>query len=142
MNPEQYHYYEPATGHGLKHNPFNALIAPRPIGWISSVSGSGKLNLAPYSFFNAFLYDPPVIGFSSISRKDTVRNAEQTGEFVWNLVTMELREKMNATATPAPEDVSEFDLAQLTELEQLAMVFPVSTRIGLSQIKGLGWAKG
>ena len=77
MEQDRFHYYEPSKGHGLKHNPFNALIAPRPIGWISTVSKEGHFNLAPYSFFNAFLYDPPVIGFSSISRKDTVRNAEE-----------------------------------------------------------------
>ena len=82
-----YHFYEPARGHGLPHDPFNAIIGPRPIGWISSRSEDGILNLAPYSFFNAFNYVPPIIGFSSQGRKDTLKNIEATGEFVWNLAT-------------------------------------------------------
>ena len=65
------HYYEPANGHGLKHDPFNAIIAPRPIGWISSRDAKGNVNLAPYSFFNAFCYTPPIVGFSSTSWKDS-----------------------------------------------------------------------
>jgi len=75
------HYYEPAQGHGLPHDPFNAIIAPRPIGWISTQDAEGRLNLAPYSFFNGFNYTPPIIGFSSVSRKDSLNNAEATGEF-------------------------------------------------------------
>lgn len=109
-----YHFYEPSKGHGLKHNPFNAIIAPRPIGWIPSRRANGDLNLAPYSFFNAFLYDPPIIGFSSISWKDTVKNVSETREFVWNFVSMELGERMNMTATPLDHGVSEFDFAGLT----------------------------
>ena len=79
------HYYEPSKGHGLRHNPFNAIVAPRPIGWISSRNAAGQLNLAPYSFFNAFLYDPPIIGFSSISWKDTVKNVSETANLsgIW-----------------------------------------------------------
>ena len=100
MDLADFHYYEPSKGHGLRHNPFNAIVAPRPIGWISSRNAAGQLNLAPYSFFNAFLYDPPIIGFSSISWKDTVKNVSETREFVWNLVTMDLGERMNATAKP------------------------------------------
>ena len=65
--------YEPSKGHGLKHNPFNTIISPRPIGWIGSVGDSGDVNLAPYSFFNCFNYDPPIVGFASIGWKDTVR---------------------------------------------------------------------
>ncbi|MFO0536122.1 MAG: flavin reductase family protein, partial [Planctomyces sp.] len=72
-------------------------IMPRPIAWVSTVSPTGVLNLAPYSFFNAFNYVPPVIGFSSIGRKDSLNNIEATGEFVWNLVTRELAEGMNQT---------------------------------------------
>src|ERR1700730_18963328 len=65
------HFYEPANGHGLKHDPFNAIIAPRPIGWISSRDAKGHINLAPYSFFNGFCYHPPIIGFfSSPSEED------------------------------------------------------------------------
>ena len=75
------HFYEPAQGHGLGHDPFNAIIAPRPIGWISSRGADGSVNLAPYSFFNAFNYHPPLIGFSSVTAKDSLRNAQETGEF-------------------------------------------------------------
>ncbi|MGP9810678.1 flavin reductase family protein [Rhodopseudomonas sp. NSM] len=110
------HFYEPSNGHGLKHDPFNAIIAPRPIGWISSCDAEGHVNLAPYSFFNALNYTPPLIGFSSTERKDTVANIEQTGEFVWNLVTMDLAHAMNATAATVPQEVDEFELGKLTKL--------------------------
>ena len=90
MTDKDLHYYEPANGHGLKHDPFNAIIAPRPIGWISSRDAKGNINLAPYSFFNGFSYVPPIIGFSSTSWKDSVANIQETGEFVWNLATMDL----------------------------------------------------
>jgi flavin reductase (DIM6/NTAB) family NADH-FMN oxidoreductase RutF len=113
MNLEDLHYYEPSQGHGLRHDPFNAIIAPRPIGWISSLSKSGQLNLAPYSFFNAFNYDPPILGFASIAWKDSVKNVSETGEFVWNLVTKDLGDQMNRTAAPVPHGVSEFDVAGL-----------------------------
>ena len=73
MTEKDLHYYEPAKGHGLKHDPFNAIIAPRPIGWISSRDAKGNINLAPYSFFNAFCYKPPIIGFSSTNWKDSCR---------------------------------------------------------------------
>lgn len=109
-----FHYYEPAKGHGLAHNPLNAIVGPRPIGWISSCDAQGQVNLAPYSFFNAFNYTPPIIGFSSLGWKDSVRNIEATGEFAWNLATLALAEKMNATAATVPPDVDEFSLSQLT----------------------------
>src|SRR2546421_8367905 len=108
------HYYEPAKGHGLKHDPFNAIVAPRPIGWISSRDAKGNVNLAPYSFFNAFNYHPPIIGFSSTSWKDSVGNIQETGEFVWNLVTKDLAQQMNATAAHVARDVNEFNVAGLT----------------------------
>lgn len=108
------HFYEPAQGHGLAHDPFNALVAPRPIGWISSRDGQGNLNLAPYSFFNAFNYHPPIVGFSSIGYKDSVRNAEETGEFCWNLVTRSLSEAMNETCAAVAPEVDEFTLSGLT----------------------------
>ena len=114
MTSDDIHFYQPADGHGLKHDPFNAIIAPRPIGWISSQDSEGRLNLAPYSFFNAFNYKPPIIGFSSIGRKDSVRNIEQTGEFVWNLATRALADAMNRTAQHVPHEVDEFQLAGLT----------------------------
>ena len=104
------HFYEPCDGHRLPHDPFNAIVGPRPIGWISSRSAEGALNLAPYSFFNAFNYTPPIVGFASIGYKDTVRNVEQTGEFSWNLVTRPLAAAMNLTCTSAPPEVSEFGL--------------------------------
>ena len=112
--PADMHFYEPAQGHGLPHDPFNAIVGPRPIGWISSRNAQGALNLAPYSFFNAFNYTPPIVGFSSIGYKDTVRNVEQTGEFVWNLTTRALADAMNRTCAPVPPEVSEFELAGLT----------------------------
>lgn len=107
-------FYEPSKGHGLPHDPFNAIVGPRPIGWISSQDAEGKLNLAPYSFFNAFNYVPPIIGFCSIGRKDSLNNIEQTGEFVWNLATRSLAEQMNMSCAAVPADVSEFELAGLT----------------------------
>lgn len=102
------HFYQPALGHGLAHDPFNAIIAPRPIGWISSKSAEGVLNIAPYSFFNALNYTPPIIGFSSVGAKDSLRNAQETGEFCWNLVSKPLVNAMNETSAPLPPEQSEF----------------------------------
>ena len=113
-SPKDLHFYEPRNGHGLKHDPFNAIVAPRPIGWVSSRGAAGNINLAPYSFFNAFCYKPPIIGFSSTSRKDSVQNIEETREFVWNLATMNLAKQMNATAAHVARNVSEFEIAGLT----------------------------
>ena len=108
------HFYQPSQGHGLKHDPFNALVAPRPIGWISTKSSAGVLNLAPYSFFNAFNYHPPIIGFASIGYKDTVKNIQETGEFCWNLVSASLVDAMNKTSAALPSDKSEFEFAGLS----------------------------
>jgi flavin reductase (DIM6/NTAB) family NADH-FMN oxidoreductase RutF len=113
-SPKDLHFYEPKNGHGLKHDPFNAIIAPRPIGWISSRDSRGNINLAPYSFFNAFCYTPPIIGFSYTTWKDSVQNVQETGEFVWNLATKDLAPQMNATAAHVAHDVSEFGIAGLT----------------------------
>ena len=110
------HTYEPRLGHGLPHDPFNAIVGPRPIGWISTQSATGALNLAPYSFFNAFNYVPPIVGFASIGAKDTLRNIEATGEFVWNLATHDLADAMNQSCAAVPPEVSEFELAGLTPL--------------------------
>ncbi|MEI8171462.1 MAG: flavin reductase family protein [Rhodoferax sp.] len=112
--PNSAHFYEPRHGHRLPHDPFNAIVGPRPIGWISTCSAGGALNLAPYSFFNAFNYTPPIVGFASIGHKDTLRNIEETGVFVWNLVTRPLAEAMNQTCAAVPPEVSEFGLAGLT----------------------------
>ncbi|MCC7009957.1 MAG: flavin reductase family protein [Acidobacteria bacterium] len=113
MDREMY-YYEPSSGHGLAHDPLNSIVAPRPIGWISSRGADGNVNLAPYSFFNLFNYDPPIIGFSSNGLKHTVSNVRETGEFCWNMVTRALAEAMNATSASVPAGVSEFDVAGLT----------------------------
>lgn len=113
MQDDSY-YYEPAQGHGLAHDPFNAIVGPRPIGWIASRSAGGVLNLAPYSFFNAFNYTPPIIGFASIGHKDSLSNIEQTGEFVWNLATLPLAEAMNQSCAAVGPEVDEFALAGLT----------------------------
>jgi flavin reductase (DIM6/NTAB) family NADH-FMN oxidoreductase RutF len=109
-----HYYYEPAQGHGLPHDPLNAIIGPRPIGWISTVGRDGILNLAPYSFFNAFNYKPPIIGFASTGAKDTLRNARETGEFVWNIATRHIAERMNATSATVSYDTDEFGIAGLT----------------------------
>jgi flavin reductase (DIM6/NTAB) family NADH-FMN oxidoreductase RutF len=110
--PETY-FYEPASGHGLPHDPFKAIVAPRPIGWISTRSRDGLANLAPYSFFNAFSSAPLIIGFSSEGYKDSVRNAEETGEFAANFVSRALAEAMNRTSAPVDATVDELALAGL-----------------------------
>ncbi|GLS38821.1 flavin reductase [Mesorhizobium tianshanense] len=106
-------FYEPSKGHGLPHDPSKAIVAPRPIGWISTVNKAGKINLAPYSFFNAFSTRPFIVWFSSEGEKDSATFAEETGEFVANLVSRDLAEKMNRTAVDAPRGVSEFGYADL-----------------------------
>jgi flavin reductase (DIM6/NTAB) family NADH-FMN oxidoreductase RutF len=111
--PEVY-FYDPAAGHGLPHDPFKAIVAPRLIGWVSTRSSRGQLNLAPYSFFGAFATFPSVIGFSSEGRKDSIRNIEETREFVWNLATRPLAQQMNRSSAPVGPDVDEFQLAGLT----------------------------
>ena len=142
------HFYEPRHGHGLPHDPFNAIVAPRPIGWISSRGANGAVNLAPYSFFNAFNYTPPIVGFASIGAKDTLRNVEQTGEFVWNLVTHDLAQPMNQTCAAVPPEVNEFELAGLTPVaSRLVNVprvqeSPVSFECRCTQIVQLQTASG
>lgn len=143
-----FHSYEPAHGHGLRHDPFNAIVGPRPIGWISSRAKDGRVNLAPYSFFNAFNYVPPIIGFSSIEWKDTVRNTAETGEFVWNLATRPLAEAMNATSATVPPEVNEFTLGNLTPVPGKFVNVPrvgearVSFECKLSQMIQLQGADG
>ncbi|PZQ74497.1 MAG: Asp/Glu/hydantoin racemase [Variovorax paradoxus] len=142
------HFYEPAKGHGLPHDPFNAMVGPRPIGWISSHDGAGRLNLAPYSFFNAFNYVPPIVGFASIGAKDTLRNIEATGEFGWNLATRPLAEAMNASCAAVPPEVDEFALAGLTPVPSRRIAVPrvaespVSFECKLSQVLRLQGADG
>ncbi len=120
---EQHYFYEPAQGHGLKHDPFNAIVGPRPIGWVSTRGADGSVNLAPYSFFNAFCYHPPIIGFSSVGAKDSLRNVRETGEFVWNLVTRQLGAAMNETSANLPYGEDEFNRAGL-ETAQSCLVKP------------------
>jgi flavin reductase (DIM6/NTAB) family NADH-FMN oxidoreductase RutF len=108
------HFYEPSQGHRLAHNPFKAIVAPRPIGWISSCNDKGELNLAPYSFFNGLTDEPPMVMFSTNTlRKDSVSNIELTGEFVVNFVGKHQAQQMNETAASVPNGVSEFTLAGL-----------------------------
>ncbi len=118
------YYYEPSNGHGLPHDPFNAIVGPRPIGWISSHNGDGGLNLAPYSFFNAFNYTPPIIGFASVGRKDSLNNIEKTGEFGWNLVTRSLAEAMNQSCAAVAPEVDEFVLSNLTPVASKVIKTP------------------
>ncbi|MEP6800131.1 MAG: flavin reductase family protein [Lapillicoccus sp.] len=116
------HFYRPSEGHRLPHDPFNAIVGPRPIGWIGTLSADGRRNLAPYSFFNAFNYTPPIVGFSSITPKHSVSNLQQTQEFTWNLVTRDLAEAMNATSTG--EDVDEFERAGLEAAPSVEVAAP------------------
>ncbi|MGQ0484220.1 MAG: flavin reductase family protein [Hyphomicrobiales bacterium] len=99
--------------HGFENDPFKALVAPRPIGWISTLSPEGIANLAPYSFFNAVAERPHYVVFGSGGRKDSVRNAEAAGEFAVNLANWDLREQMNASSANAQPHVDEFELARL-----------------------------
>jgi flavin reductase (DIM6/NTAB) family NADH-FMN oxidoreductase RutF len=125
------HYYEPLKGHGLRHDPFNAIVGPRPIGWIASRDAKGHDNLAPYSFFNAFCYVPPIIGFSSIGWKDTVANIQETGEFTWNLATKDIAQQMNMTSASVPHETDEFVLARLTKAPSCIVGVP---RVGESPV--------
>jgi flavin reductase (DIM6/NTAB) family NADH-FMN oxidoreductase RutF len=130
--------YEPGkTEHGLSHDPFKACVVPRPIGWISTISPEGLANLAPYSQFQNLSFDPPYVMFAANQktrgeRKDSVVNAEQTGDFVYNMVTWELREAMNITAQEVEPDVDEFDLAGL---EKAPATFGKSPRVAASPIQ-------
>lgn len=110
--PQSYSF-DPALGHGLPHDPIKAIIAPRPIGWISSVDETGRVNLAPYSFFNIFCSNPPILIFGSEGRKDSIDNIEATGEFVFNLATRALAEAMNLTSGNYPRGTDEFAVAGL-----------------------------
>lgn len=107
-------FYQPELGPApLRHDPFKAIVAPRPIGWISAMSAKGEVNLAPYSYFNAISTRPHMVMFSSEGEKDAVTFIRETGEFVCSLATFELREKMNATSAPVPRGVSEFKVVDL-----------------------------
>jgi len=138
--------YQPRTGHGLPHDPLNAIIGPRPIGWISSRSRSGQDNLAPYSFFNCFNYQPPIIGFASSGWKDSVQNISESKVFVWNLATRPLAEAMNESSASVSSD--EFALAGLTPVAashidcSMVAESPVNFECRLTQLIRLQDAQG
>lgn len=110
-------FYRPEDGHGLPHNPFNAIVSPRPIAWVSSRSLDGLDNLAPYSFFNAVAYVPPQVMFSSSGTKDSLSNIKDTGVFAINLVGRALADVMNKSSKHVPADVDEFAYAGITKAE-------------------------
>ncbi len=110
-------FYRPEDGHGLPHNPFNAIVAPRPIGWISTIGADGVRNVAPYSFFNAVAYTPPQVMFASNGAKDSLHNIRETGVFCTNVVAHEMRDAMNKSSTALPRDVDEFAHAGLEVAE-------------------------
>ncbi len=117
-NPDEH------RNHGMEHNPFKALVAPRPIGWISSVSKAGVLNLAPYSFFNAVSDSPPMVMFSSVGRKDSLSNIEETGEFTCSMATELLVDSMNLSSAPVAANVDEHQLAKLETTPSLVVKPP------------------
>lgn len=109
-------FYDPRSEpHGLPHNPWNALVSPRPIGWISTLSADGVPNLAPYSFFNAISGNPPFVMFSSTPRKNSLANIEASGEFAVNVATWDLRLQMNQTSAVYPPELDEFEMAGLAK---------------------------
>ena len=117
-------FYQPSAGHGLPHNPFNAIVTPRPIGWISTRGADGQDNLAPYSFFNAVAYVPPQVMFASTSAKpdrgdtkDSIANIRDTGVFCVNVVEYAMRDAMNVTSGPWPREVDEFVHAGITRAD-------------------------
>ena len=121
-------FYEPKNGHGLLHNPFNAIVTPRPIGWISTRGADGHANLAPYSFFNAVAYVPPQVMFASTGTKqdrdgtkDSVANIRETGVFVVNIVSLALKDAMNMTSGTWDKTVDEFTLAALEKVDTLVL---------------------
>ncbi|MEO0919017.1 MAG: flavin reductase family protein [Pseudomonadota bacterium] len=140
-------YYRPEDGHGLKHNPFNAIVTPRPIGWISTRGKDGQDNLAPYSFFNAIAYVPPQVMFASTSAKpdrdgtkDSVENIRDTGVFCVNIVEYEMRDAMNITSGSWSRDTDEFAKADIEREECLEIACsrvakaPASLECRLSQV--------
>jgi len=122
-------HYSPAHGHGLGHDPFKSCTVPRPIGWLSTTSAAGTDNLAPYSQWQNLTWDPPMVMFAANQsvlggRKDTVRNAETTGWFVWNMATWDLREAVNISSRAVPPGVDEFELAGVSKAASVESVVP------------------
>jgi len=118
----------------LPHDPFKALIAPRPVGWVSTMNTAGEINLAPYSFFNAFSGAPPIIGFSSDGEKDSLTFAREGGEFVWNMATWDLRGQMSDTSAPLPRGHSEFSHAGL-DMAPSRLVRPPRVKASPAQLE-------
>ena len=118
----------------LRHDPFKALIAPRPVGWVSTMDREGRVNLAPYSFFNAFSGDPPIVGFCSEGPKDSLTFALESGEFVWNMATWDLRFAMSETSAPLDRGSSEFDHAGL-ETAPSKLVRPPRVKASPAQLE-------
>ena len=121
-------FYKIGEPHGLPHDPFKSCVVPRPIGWISTISADGTVNLAPYSFFNGLAGEPPMVMFSTNGKqpfgpKDSLTNAEATGEFVCSMATWDLRDSMNRTSSMEPPEVNEFELTGL-ETEPSELVRP------------------
>jgi len=121
-------FWKTSDPHGLPHDPFKSCVVPRPIGWISSISADGHVNLAPYSYFNGVAGEPPMVMFANSGMapkgsKDTISNIEETGEFVCNMATWELRDQMSATSAPVPAETNEFEHAGL-EMETSQLVKP------------------
>jgi flavin reductase (DIM6/NTAB) family NADH-FMN oxidoreductase RutF len=143
-------FYRPADGHGLPHSPFNAIVTPRPIGWISTRGADGQNNLAPYSFFNAVAYVPPQVMFASTSNKpdrgdtkDSVANIRETGVFCVNVVEYAMRDVMNASSAMLPREVDEFETAgakpvECTEIDCARVLgTPASLECRMTQIVAL-----
>ncbi|QSR19329.1 flavin reductase family protein [Novosphingobium sp. KA1] len=132
----------------LPFDPYAAIVGPRPIGWMGTLSKSGVANLSPYSFFNALNHQPALLGFASIGYKDTVRNIEETGEFTWNLVSRDLAAQMNQSSISAPADIDEFAMVGLTKATSHSIAAPrvaeapVSLECRLSEIVRLKDAQG
>ena len=118
----------------LSHDPFKALIAPRPIGWVSTIGNAGAINLAPYSFFNAVADTPPMLAFSSNGKKDSQTFAEQSGEFVWNMPTWDLREKMNITSASFPASTSAPATSSATRFRAFTDGSPAAIRMAKSRV--------
>ena len=123
-------FYQIGKGTPDPFSTLNAIVVPRPIGWISTLSADGVPNLAPYSFFNAVAYSPPQVMFAATSNhrsgglKDAVLDAQTTGEFVVNVATWELRKRMNASAVPAPREIDEFEYVGLTKADSRLVKCP------------------
>ena len=125
------HFDTATNNHGMRHDPFKAVVVTRPIGWIGTVSPDGVYNLAPYSFFNAIADKPPMVMFSSAGYKDSQRNIEANGEFTCSIATNALRMQMNMSSAPVPSDVDEFALSGLTAVPSKYIKAP---RVGESPV--------